>query len=449
MVRPSGRVRRCAGSAIDANSRSPAVGYVSGGGAVGWRQARCASATRVLRPSALRTRCARSPAAVELGCDLVEFDVLELHDGTLVLAHSDDLLQVSHGAAAGPGPRPEPVRVARGRARAADASTRRWNSSARPERVGIQVDLKGQRLRGEVAAAIRRHGLIDRSVVSTFHVPSLLRLRPRRARARRAGSRTRSTGAGSPSAGCSLPVAAGGGWRLASSAAGAIAGLLERGARLGGDAPLLGRFAAPRSRAHTRTGRRCWRGRSTTSRSLEPRARRRGRRGDHQRPSIFRHATTLRDREASALSVAVSAVALRRRRRFSPRWFQLGSRSVAAADHDRSTTTTDRRRRRRRRPRRPRPRRRPTTTRAAEAASRSRPRVPHGVTIGGIHVGGLSPRALRTRWCARRSTRRSSSRSARTGSRCSPPGSARSPTRRARGRARAQRDAAAPRSRSA
>jgi glycerophosphoryl diester phosphodiesterase len=39
--------------------------------------------------------------AVELGVDFVEFDVLDLADGTLVLAHSDDLLEVSHGAAGG------------------------------------------------------------------------------------------------------------------------------------------------------------------------------------------------------------------------------------------------------------------------------------------------------------------------------------------------------------
>ena len=39
--------------------------------------------------------------AVELGCDLVEFDVLSLDDGTLVLAHSDDLREVSHGSSHG------------------------------------------------------------------------------------------------------------------------------------------------------------------------------------------------------------------------------------------------------------------------------------------------------------------------------------------------------------
>ena len=35
-------------------------------------------------------------AAVEAGVDLVEFDVLDLRDGTLVVAHSDDLAEVTH-----------------------------------------------------------------------------------------------------------------------------------------------------------------------------------------------------------------------------------------------------------------------------------------------------------------------------------------------------------------
>ena len=40
-------------------------------------------------------------AAVEHGVDLVEFDVLDLHRGPLVLAHSDHLDEVSHGRATG------------------------------------------------------------------------------------------------------------------------------------------------------------------------------------------------------------------------------------------------------------------------------------------------------------------------------------------------------------
>ena len=113
--------------------------------------------------------------AVELGCDLVEFDVLELHDGTLVLAHSDDLLEVSHGAARG---RVRGQTLAALREVAPDLPTldEALEQLGRAGTVGIQVDLKGSGFEERVAAAIRRHGLIDRSVVSTFHVPSLLRL---------------------------------------------------------------------------------------------------------------------------------------------------------------------------------------------------------------------------------------------------------------------------------
>ena len=115
--------------------------------------------------------------AVELGCDLVEFDVLQLVDGTLVVAHSDDLLEVSHGAAAGHVVTEEPRCSPRCRPRAPDASTR--PSSCSPVSTGsaLHVDLKGSGFEAAVAHAIRRHGLIERAVVSTVHPPSLLRLR--------------------------------------------------------------------------------------------------------------------------------------------------------------------------------------------------------------------------------------------------------------------------------
>ena len=112
--------------------------------------------------------------AVELGCDLVEFDVLSLHDGTLVVAHSDDLHEVSHGAA-------------RGRVRAQCLAALREVAPELPtldealelgrrQAVGLQVDLKGRGFEESVARAIRRHGLTERCVVSTFSAPSLLRL---------------------------------------------------------------------------------------------------------------------------------------------------------------------------------------------------------------------------------------------------------------------------------
>jgi glycerophosphoryl diester phosphodiesterase len=42
--------------------------------------------------------------------------------------------------------------------------------------VGIQIDLKGSGFEERLAVAVRRHGLVDRSIVSTFHAPSLVRL---------------------------------------------------------------------------------------------------------------------------------------------------------------------------------------------------------------------------------------------------------------------------------
>jgi glycerophosphoryl diester phosphodiesterase len=113
--------------------------------------------------------------AVEIGCDLVEFDVLDLDDGTLVLAHSDDLFEVSHGAA-------------RGRMRSLGLSALRQVAPelptldealellARHHGVGLHVDLKGHGYEDATAAAIHRHGVVGRTVVSSCYAHSLRRL---------------------------------------------------------------------------------------------------------------------------------------------------------------------------------------------------------------------------------------------------------------------------------
>jgi glycerophosphoryl diester phosphodiesterase len=114
--------------------------------------------------------------AAELGCDLVEFDVIQLSDGTLVLAHSDDLLEVSHGAARG---RVTTMSLAALREVAPELPTfdEALELLGRLDQLGIQVDLKGNGFEDAVARALQRHELVERSVVSTFHAPSLLRLR--------------------------------------------------------------------------------------------------------------------------------------------------------------------------------------------------------------------------------------------------------------------------------
>jgi len=113
--------------------------------------------------------------AVELGVDFVEFDVLDLADGTLVLAHSDDLLEVSHGAAAG---RVRPLRLAELREVAPDLPTFEQALELFAENgVGLHVDVKCIRHGRQVSATLRRHGLVDRAVASSHWSPTLRDLR--------------------------------------------------------------------------------------------------------------------------------------------------------------------------------------------------------------------------------------------------------------------------------
>ena len=90
--------------------------------------------------------------AVALGCDLVELDVIQL-DGRLVLAHS------TAEATADPAPLD-------------DALALLAQSDA-----GAHVDLKMPGTEGATAEALRRHGLVERAVVSSFRPASLRALR--------------------------------------------------------------------------------------------------------------------------------------------------------------------------------------------------------------------------------------------------------------------------------
>jgi glycerophosphoryl diester phosphodiesterase len=110
--------------------------------------------------------------AVELGCDLVEFDVLELTDGTLVLAHSDDLFEVSHGAAAGQ-VRTQSLAALREVAPELPTLDEALELLERAEGVGIHVDLKWLGYEESAARAIARHGVAERTFVSTCHAHSL------------------------------------------------------------------------------------------------------------------------------------------------------------------------------------------------------------------------------------------------------------------------------------
>jgi len=111
--------------------------------------------------------------AVELGCDMLEFDVLDLLDGTLVLAHSNDLREVSHGAARGTVRRRTLEALLRV---APDLPTLDEALAFCAERlpgIGLQVDLKRRGVEPAVVEALHRHGLLDRSWVSGFDARSL------------------------------------------------------------------------------------------------------------------------------------------------------------------------------------------------------------------------------------------------------------------------------------
>jgi glycerophosphoryl diester phosphodiesterase len=114
--------------------------------------------------------------AVELGCDMLEFDVLGLSDGTLVLAHSNNLREVSHGAARGR----VRGRTLNGLRRVApdlptfdDALA--FLAYRFPETV-LQIDLKQRGVEEGVVAALRRHGVAERSWISGFDAVSLQRV---------------------------------------------------------------------------------------------------------------------------------------------------------------------------------------------------------------------------------------------------------------------------------
>jgi glycerophosphoryl diester phosphodiesterase len=114
--------------------------------------------------------------AAELGCDMLEFDVLDLSDGTLVLAHSNDLREVSHGAAGG---RVRARDLAGIRKVAPDVPTLDEALAFCAERlpgVGLQLDLKRLGIEAATVDSVRRHGVLDRSWISSFAPDSLRRL---------------------------------------------------------------------------------------------------------------------------------------------------------------------------------------------------------------------------------------------------------------------------------
>jgi glycerophosphoryl diester phosphodiesterase len=108
-------------------------------------------------------------AGVEAGADIIEFDVLGLGSGELVVAHSEELHEVSHGAAGGTlrGLTLDEVRAVAPDLPTLEESLAFFAREA-PE-IGVHVDLKDGAEAESLLAALRGFGLVERTLVSSFH----------------------------------------------------------------------------------------------------------------------------------------------------------------------------------------------------------------------------------------------------------------------------------------
>ena len=114
--------------------------------------------------------------AVEQGVDIVEFDVIALPRGPLVVAHSDRLEEITHGAARG---RAHQLTLDGLRQLAPDLPTlddALGFFAGDAVGVGLHVDLKLATRLEEVGAALQRHGVAARSVVSSCNAAALRRI---------------------------------------------------------------------------------------------------------------------------------------------------------------------------------------------------------------------------------------------------------------------------------
>jgi glycerophosphoryl diester phosphodiesterase len=115
-------------------------------------------------------------AAYAAGVDLIEFDLLALTSREIVLAHSDDLREVSHGAA-------------RGRVRTKTVAELREVAPELPTfedaleffadeatNVGVHLDIKSGGVEREIAASLARFGVARRTLASSFHPDVVRRL---------------------------------------------------------------------------------------------------------------------------------------------------------------------------------------------------------------------------------------------------------------------------------
>ena len=115
-------------------------------------------------------------AAVAEGVDMVEFDVLPLVDGSLVLAHSDDLLEVTHRRADGRVRDRTLAELRELEPRLATLDDALAFLPQRAPRIGLVVDVKSPGYEPRLVAALQRHGCVPRTLVSSYFTGTLRRV---------------------------------------------------------------------------------------------------------------------------------------------------------------------------------------------------------------------------------------------------------------------------------
>jgi glycerophosphoryl diester phosphodiesterase len=114
--------------------------------------------------------------AIEAGADIVELDVIRLEGSELVVAHSYDLHEVTHGAASGS---LRGLSLAELRSLAPDVPTLDEALAFFAQDtggVGVHIDLKVEAAAEAVLTALRRYGLVEQALVSSFHRSATRRL---------------------------------------------------------------------------------------------------------------------------------------------------------------------------------------------------------------------------------------------------------------------------------
>jgi glycerophosphoryl diester phosphodiesterase len=115
-------------------------------------------------------------AGLAAGVDLIEFDVLALASGELVLAHSDDLFEVTHGSARGEvrDLSLDALRKFAPELPTLDDALRFFTDEA--PGVGIHLDLKSAGVEERIVERLAAHGVIERTLITSTRLHVVHRL---------------------------------------------------------------------------------------------------------------------------------------------------------------------------------------------------------------------------------------------------------------------------------